>query len=176
MACLWSYLGYCHLRLVGRQSLTPGLLAVCSPPRSTRIPYVRMRPGAKPDPLTLLKAAGSRAEREALDDAAVAAAPGPSGGCFPLPAVKDVRGKRNSGSCPAGPLRHLSLYSICPACNNSAGLPPPLSTEQIDSFERNVMEFVKPNHGTTTLGFIFQARARPGQSQRWAVAGMQLRS
>ena len=27
---------------------------------------------------------------------------------------------------------------------------------QIDSFEREVVEYVKPNHGTTTLGFIFQ--------------------
>lgn len=27
---------------------------------------------------------------------------------------------------------------------------------QIDSFEREVVEMVKPSHGTTTLGFIFQ--------------------
>lgn len=27
---------------------------------------------------------------------------------------------------------------------------------QLDSFEREVVEYVKPNHGTTTLGFIFQ--------------------
>lgn len=27
--------------------------------------------------------------------------------------------------------------------------------QQIDSFEREVVEMVKPNHGTTTLGFIF---------------------
>lgn len=27
---------------------------------------------------------------------------------------------------------------------------------QVDSFEREVMELVKPNHGTTTLAFIFQ--------------------
>ena len=27
---------------------------------------------------------------------------------------------------------------------------------QVDSFEREVMELVKPNHGTTTLGFIFE--------------------
>lgn len=32
----------------------------------------------------------------------------------------------------------------------------PLFAHQIDSFEREVVEFVKPNHGTTTLGFIFQ--------------------
>lgn len=74
-----------------------------------------MRLGAKPHPLSLLKASATRAEREALEDAAAAAGPGPSGACFPLPAVKDI-----------------------------------------DSFERSVMEYVKPNHGTTTLGFIFQ--------------------
>jgi hypothetical protein len=27
---------------------------------------------------------------------------------------------------------------------------------QLDSFERQVVELVKPSHGTTTLGFIFQ--------------------
>jgi hypothetical protein len=27
---------------------------------------------------------------------------------------------------------------------------------QIDAFEREVVEMVKPSHGTTTLGFIFQ--------------------
>ena len=27
---------------------------------------------------------------------------------------------------------------------------------QIDSFEKDVMEYVKPKHGTTTLGFIFK--------------------
>lgn len=27
---------------------------------------------------------------------------------------------------------------------------------QIDSFGREVVEYVKPSHGTTTLGFIFQ--------------------
>ena len=27
---------------------------------------------------------------------------------------------------------------------------------QVDTFEREVVEMVKPNHGTTTLGFIFQ--------------------
>lgn len=27
---------------------------------------------------------------------------------------------------------------------------------QLDGFERSVVEYVKPSHGTTTLGFIFQ--------------------
>lgn len=27
---------------------------------------------------------------------------------------------------------------------------------QVDSFERDVMNYVKPKHGTTTLGFIFK--------------------
>jgi len=31
-----------------------------------------------------------------------------------------------------------------------------LFLSQIDTFERQVVEYVKPNHGTTTLGFIFQ--------------------
>ena len=49
------------------------------------------------------------------------------------------------------------------ACLTSFDLPPTLlptigvtSWLQIDSFEREVVEYVKPNHGTTTLGFIFQ--------------------
>ena len=32
----------------------------------------------------------------------------------------------------------------------------PITLGQVDSFEREVMELVKPNHGTTTLGFIFE--------------------
>jgi 20S proteasome alpha/beta subunit len=31
-----------------------------------------------------------------------------------------------------------------------------LLVSQLDSFEREVMAYVKPNHGTTTLGFIFK--------------------
>ena len=31
-----------------------------------------------------------------------------------------------------------------------------LFVDQVDSFEREVMAYVKPNHGTTTLGFIFK--------------------
>lgn len=31
-----------------------------------------------------------------------------------------------------------------------------LNGSQVDSFEREVMELVKPNHGTTTLAFIFE--------------------
>ena len=27
---------------------------------------------------------------------------------------------------------------------------------QVDSFERDAVAYVKPNHGTTTLGFIFK--------------------
>ena len=33
--------------------------------------------------------------------------------------------------------------------------PPPPPTRQLDAFEREVITMVKPNHGTTTLGFIF---------------------
>lgn len=32
----------------------------------------------------------------------------------------------------------------------------PMSHAQVDSFERQVVELVKPCHGTTTLGFIFE--------------------
>lgn len=39
------------------------------------------------------------------------------------------------------------------AAMDSFPLPP---VKDIDSFEREVIEYVKPNHGTTTLGFIFQ--------------------
>ncbi len=34
--------------------------------------------------------------------------------------------------------------------------PPCACMLQIDGFEREVVEMVKPAHGTTTLGFIFQ--------------------
>ena len=27
---------------------------------------------------------------------------------------------------------------------------------QLDNFEREVMEYIKPAHGTTTLGFVFK--------------------
>jgi len=27
---------------------------------------------------------------------------------------------------------------------------------QMESFQRDVMNYVKPNHGTTTLGFVFK--------------------
>jgi hypothetical protein len=33
---------------------------------------------------------------------------------------------------------------------------PPPRAPQIDAFEREAVELVKPSHGTTTLGFIFQ--------------------
>ena len=31
-----------------------------------------------------------------------------------------------------------------------------MCTCQVDAFESDVMAYVKPNHGTTTLGFIFE--------------------
>lgn len=45
----------------------------------------------------------------------------------------------------------------------------PAFCPQLDSFEREVVEFVKPNHGTTTLGFIFQARLVGGACLGWLV-------
>ena len=68
---------------------------------------------------------------------------------FPLPQVQQV--------LPA-PWLYRSL-----ACSQRSGTPfcDLLLTGfsdlmQLDSFEREVMEYVKPNHGTTTLGFIFK--------------------
>lgn len=37
----------------------------------------------------------------------------------------------------------------------AAGFPLP-AIRELDSFERQVVEMVKPAHGTTTLGFIFE--------------------
>ncbi len=39
---------------------------------------------------------------------------------------------------------------------NLSLLPLDTHNSQVDSFEREVVELVKPCHGTTTLGFIFQ--------------------
>jgi len=42
-------------------------------------------------------------------------------------------------------------------CDAAMGAEFPLpAVQDLDGFEREVMEFVKPAHGTTTLGFIFQ--------------------
>ena len=53
----------------------------------------------------------------------------------------------------ARPLSHHLPNS--PTRRRRRSLAPP-GWLQIDSFEREVVEYVKPNHGTTTLGFIFQ--------------------
>ena len=34
--------------------------------------------------------------------------------------------------------------------------PSPYASSQYDDFQREVVDYVKPNHGTTTLGFIFE--------------------
>lgn len=64
---------------------------------------------------------------------------------FPLPPVADVslRRLRRFGM---KIIHHDGLITNIYAPFNS----------QLDSFEREVVEYVKPNHGTTTLGFIFQ--------------------
>jgi hypothetical protein len=65
---------------------------------------------------------------------------------FPLPAVKDV-------SITKLTILHAALSTLC-FNNNSSVLP--LLLLQVDQFEREVVEMVKPCHGTTTLGFIFE--------------------
>lgn len=62
---------------------------------------------------------------------------------FELPSVKEVR------------------RSTCAVRKERAFLPGATSnqlygTAQLDDFERQAIEMVKPCHGTTTLGFIFQ--------------------
>jgi hypothetical protein len=74
--------------------------------------------------------------------------------CFPLPAVTDVSAwrcwacvihmpftttKLPGSSDPRDPMLHANPMRA-----------------QLDSFEREVVEMVKPSHGTTTLGFIFK--------------------
>lgn len=62
---------------------------------------------------------------------------------FNLPAVKDVRMRF------AQPERLHNLQQFFTGRMRCLHV-------QIDSFEREVVEMVKPSHGTTTLGFIFQ--------------------
>ena len=66
-----------------------------------------------------------------------------AGATFPLPAVQDVRSDHGHAVC-----------KYLPASIRSWWLH--VSRMQFDSFERQVVEMVKPCHGTTTLGFIFQ--------------------
>ena len=86
---------------------------------------------------------------------------GPAADSFPLPAVQDVSWVPGEVRCcarrrplPGGrhccPPARPPAHSLAPA---RAALPAYL---QLDSFEREVVEYVKPNHGTTTLGFLFQ--------------------
>lgn len=68
---------------------------------------------------------------------------------FPLPQVQDVSllmmrrvGANNHwDALPSAPFNDIQ-YMWIPV--------------QVESFEKNVMEYVKPKHGTTTLGFIFK--------------------
>jgi hypothetical protein len=50
---------------------------------------------------------------------------------------------------------------VSPSCseidtNGSTNDDPASCVSQIDNFEREVVDLVKPQHGTTTLGFIFE--------------------
>lgn len=64
---------------------------------------------------------------------------------FPLPPVQDV-----SPFLPSSPL--------CPSARSDANKrsSSPLSRAQLDRFGSDVDKLVKPDHGTTTLGFIFE--------------------
>lgn len=97
-------------------------------------------------------------------------------GAFALPAVQDVSGGGRRGRGPprsaaerapdrhrcaasararaAGVHAHAQAHSSAarPASHRGSSN----TRSQIDSFEREVVEMVKPNHGTTTLGFIFK--------------------
>ena len=60
---------------------------------------------------------------------------------FPLPQVKNV-----SGAC----WPRVRSWCSCLGCLTSQ------LESQMDSFQRDAMAYVKPNHGTTTLAFLFQ--------------------
>ena len=81
------------------------------------------------------------------------AGPPAKSAAFPLPQVADVRPQGVSPS-PFPPHRTAQLLVML----HLLGLVSHVRTDarQVDSFEREVMELVKPNHGTTTLGFIFE--------------------
>ena len=53
---------------------------------------------------------------------------------------------------------HCTIITNCCCCAGCAGMrpAPAAAVLQVDQFEREVVEMVKPCHGTTTLGFIFQ--------------------
>jgi hypothetical protein len=68
---------------------------------------------------------------------------------FPLPQVQDVSllmmrrvgANKHWNALPSAPFNHLQCMWM---------------SIQVESFEKDVMEYVKPKHGTTTLGFIFK--------------------
>jgi hypothetical protein len=65
-----------------------------------------------------------------------------------------VRAARACSAPPNGARTAAAAAAVAAAAAARLTLPPP--PPQIDSFEREVVEMVKPNHGTTTLGFIFK--------------------
>ena len=66
---------------------------------------------------------------------------------FPLPQVEDV------SLLDACQEQCMSQWHSCPR-NHTPCLT--CTIAQVDTFSRDVMNMVKPNHGTTTLGFMFQ--------------------
>ena len=83
------------------------------------------------------------------------ARPPANAAAFPLPQVADVRLCCSMLTPPPPPSLpgHPTLVTL-----HVVGMvgPSRLPARQVDSFEREVMELVKPSHGTTTLGFIFE--------------------
>lgn len=64
-------------------------------------------------------------------------------------------GPRGSGATSAACLDASQLGMGLGESMGQATFPLPM-VQDLDSFEHEVMEYVKPNHGTTTLGFIFK--------------------
>jgi hypothetical protein len=89
-------------------------------------------------------------------------------GTFALPAVHDVSLARPGSQRLSVRAAGVQEWAVCmlrptPDCARCAARRTETYTHacaacptQIDSFEREVVEMVKPNHGTTTLGFIFK--------------------
>lgn len=81
---------------------------------------------------------------------------------FPLPPVADVSSAISSPLPNPYGIDLENLYTLCTpiSCVSLDGRVDIEIIEygdgQVDSFEREVMELVKPSHGTTTLAFIFQ--------------------
>lgn len=70
---------------------------------------------------------------------------------FPMPGVADVSFTDPAALAPCHGMAAMSYAAV-----ELLPIPPSCTFAQVDSFEREVMEMVKPAHGTTTLAFIFK--------------------